>query len=448
MEKIIIFDKQKIKLEKEITTIGRGPECDIHLNDEQVSRYHGRFIKKGDDLYYEDNKSSNGSYLNNKLISSRKKIKEGDVIQISSFVLKVDLEIPTRKYPALDSDKIKDGIGCPNCGKTVSTEARFCVFCGAALKQLVKQNALPCPECGKLIPIGSKYCNYCGVDLSAETYDLDLTEITPVFAPVPDSAKGSAELSTIPLENLTKSMKRTSDQTTKKDLKKSKKLKKVLSKKDTSSVKAKVPSIKSKTPSLKAKTSSVKTDSRSLKIDKKQIKVEDVKSVPKSAKKIKAISPGKPAGFWIRTFSGLIDIIFYIILFSILFIAPAYFTNPFKINFKDGINLNLLREIHKNIRLETYIGLAAGAFFLALFYFISSTARKGGTPGKRIFGLYVFDYKTSKSPISRWRAFFRFLSYLTSIITVFIGFIIAAFKKNKRTLHDLIAGTQVCHRKK
>lgn len=454
MDRIIIFDKQKIKLNKEITTVGRGPECDIHLNDEQVSRSHGKFIRKGDDLFYEDNKSSNGSYLNNKLVTARKKIKEGDVIQISSFVLKVDLEIPTKRYPALESDQIKNKIGCPNCGKTVSKDALFCVFCGTALKKLVKQNTLPCPECGKIIPIGSKYCNFCGVDLSIETYDLDLTEITPVFMPIPAKGKTTDELSTIPLDELVKPKKQASKKTKGKTLIPKKKQKSIAPKSKTSSIKVKSISIKSQKPSIKTKNISVKakslstgTKSQSLKIDKKQIKIEDVKSLPKAKKKLKTISASKPAGFGVRAIALIFDSLFFLILCFVLFVGPAYFLNPFKIDFTKGINLNLLREIHHNIRLETYLGLAAGVLFLALLYFVAGTALRGGTLGKKIFGIAVFKKKTMTSPIGWWRAVIRTSAYIASIAILFIGFLISLLNKEKRTLHDYISGTQVSYKK-
>jgi uncharacterized RDD family membrane protein YckC/DNA-directed RNA polymerase subunit RPC12/RpoP len=419
MDKIIIFDKKKIKLDKEVITVGRGPDCDIHLNDEQVSRYHGKFTRRGEDLFYEDNKSSNGSYLNNKLITGKKKVKEGDVIQVSSFVLKIDLEIPTRRYPALESGAIKDGIKCPSCGKTISPNARYCVFCGSQVKKLIKQNTLPCPECGKLIPVGSKYCNHCGVDLSEETYDLDLTEMTPVFMTAPEVGKNQSDLSTIPLDEL----------------------------KVSSSSLAKTAIKKQPSMPKKGKKDSKKTKNPSLKIDKKQIKIEDIKSVSKISKKLASISAAKPAGFWIRTVALILDVVFFLILFFILFAAPAYFTNPFKLDFSNGINLQLFQEIHKNIRIEIYYGFAAGGFLLGFLYFVASVARNGGTPGKRIFGLYIFRKSSMTIPVGWGKAILRALSYIISTVLILMGFIIVAFKKDKRALHDIIAGTQVCHKK-
>jgi uncharacterized RDD family membrane protein YckC len=300
--------------------------------------------------------------------------------------------------------------------------------------------------------------------------------------PVPEKGKTPDELSTIPLDELTKFPKSAAEQTMKKKLMQDKKQKKLLSKGKKPSVKAKglsikgkrpsiksksisikakkpsiktksisaqakSPSIKSKSISIKSKTLSTGTRSQSLKIDKKQIKIEDIKSVPKSRKKTKTITASKPAGFWIRSIAMIVDLILYVLLFSVLFLAPAYFINPFHIDFSNGLNMNLLREIHRNIRIETYYGLAAGAFFLGLLYFVAATATRGGTIGKKIFGISVFKKKTMTSPIGWWRSILRTISYLVSIVTILIGFIFSAFNKDKRALHDLISGTQISYKK-
>jgi uncharacterized RDD family membrane protein YckC len=50
-------------------------------------------------------------------------------------------------------------------------------------------------------------------------------------------------------------------------------------------------------------------------------------------------------------------------------------------------------------------------------------------------------------PIGWGKAILRAFSYIISSVLILIGFIIVAFKKDKRALHDIIAGTQVCHKK-
>ncbi len=73
-------------LTREITSIGRSPQCDIFLNDMTVSREHAfiAFTEKG--YVISDRNSYNGLWVNN--ISLEKKILEcGDTIQIGAFCL-------------------------------------------------------------------------------------------------------------------------------------------------------------------------------------------------------------------------------------------------------------------------------------------------------------------------------------------------------------------------
>jgi uncharacterized RDD family membrane protein YckC len=81
------------------------------------------------------------------------------------------------------------------------------------------------------------------------------------------------------------------------------------------------------------------------------------------------------------------------------------------------------------------------AMFLGILYeavFLSSAWQ--ATPGKRLLGLKVVDQ--NGLPISFWRASGRTAGKILSSI-LFIGYIMAFFTKDKRALHDLMAGTIV-----
>jgi len=69
--------------------IGRQETGVEHLkNFKTVSRKHARFFKEGNKWYIEDLNSTNGTFVNNKLITSNQKfeIKNGDIINLSSQV--------------------------------------------------------------------------------------------------------------------------------------------------------------------------------------------------------------------------------------------------------------------------------------------------------------------------------------------------------------------------
>ena len=83
---------------------------------------------------------------------------------------------------------------------------------------------------------------------------------------------------------------------------------------------------------------------------------------------------------------------------------------------------------------------------ITLGYFVALTAsRHQATIGKQMFGIYVVPAKGGK--VSVLRSTGRFFAYILSYVTFFIGFIIAAFHKEKRALHDLLAGTVVMYGK-
>jgi pSer/pThr/pTyr-binding forkhead associated (FHA) protein len=74
-------------LDKEQTTIGRSPECDIFLDDVTVSRRHAVVAKKGDHLEIEDKGSLNGTFLNRRRIESSASFDDGDELQIGKYRL-------------------------------------------------------------------------------------------------------------------------------------------------------------------------------------------------------------------------------------------------------------------------------------------------------------------------------------------------------------------------
>ena len=71
-------------LEGERTAIGRGPECEVFLDDVTVSRKHA-VITRGDDGHtIEDEGSLNGTYVNRRRVEAAK-LEDGDEVQIGKY---------------------------------------------------------------------------------------------------------------------------------------------------------------------------------------------------------------------------------------------------------------------------------------------------------------------------------------------------------------------------
>lgn len=71
---------------------------------------------------------------------------------------------------------------------------------------------------------------------------------------------------------------------------------------------------------------------------------------------------------------------------------------------------------------------------------------RGSTPGKKILKIKVVD-ATTHLDISTKQAITRSFGYIVSLFVFMVGFIMVAFRKDKRGLHDLLANTIVIYDK-
>ncbi|MCD4749355.1 MAG: RDD family protein [Thermoanaerobaculales bacterium] len=94
----------------------------------------------------------------------------------------------------------------------------------------------------------------------------------------------------------------------------------------------------------------------------------------------------------------------------------------------------------------SWLGHAAGVIGLLFAfwwcYFLVGWGLMGGTPGKLILGIRVVDHE-GRCPIGPGRAALRLVAYTCSSITLLGGHLLAVFRGDRRTLHDVLAGTRV-----
>lgn len=69
--------------------VGRGPNCDIALDDDQVSREHARFVIRDDRVIVRDLGSRNGTYVNGAAIVGDVVIGDEDLVAIGRARLAV-----------------------------------------------------------------------------------------------------------------------------------------------------------------------------------------------------------------------------------------------------------------------------------------------------------------------------------------------------------------------
>jgi len=121
---------------------------------------------------------------------------------------------------------------------------------------------------------------------------------------------------------------------------------------------------------------------------------------------------GQPAGFFIRFWAFLLDLLLLGVLREgILLFWPSRYPYPW-----------------------------AGVLIL---YFTFWTGYTGQTLGKWALGLRVTD-RWGLYPVGYPKAFLRTLGYLASLLVWGLGFLWIIGDRGKRGWHDLLAGTRVC----
>lgn len=86
------------------------------------------------------------------------------------------------------------------------------------------------------------------------------------------------------------------------------------------------------------------------------------------------------------------------------------------------------------------VHLAIGLFITAV-YNVGLNGLMGATVGKLLIGARVV--RADGERLGYRRAALRFISEITSWLTLGIGFLFVAFRSDRRALHDLLAGTRV-----
>lgn len=69
--------------------IGRAEACQIRLDDTYISSFHARIFRREDGWYVEDLGSTNGTYLNQRRVTSPAELRAGDKLKIGKMTLEL-----------------------------------------------------------------------------------------------------------------------------------------------------------------------------------------------------------------------------------------------------------------------------------------------------------------------------------------------------------------------
>jgi hypothetical protein len=71
------------------TTIGRGPECELRIEDTYASQQHARIFGKQGGWYVEDLGSTNGTFVNEQRLAAPALLQPGDRVRVGTTVLEL-----------------------------------------------------------------------------------------------------------------------------------------------------------------------------------------------------------------------------------------------------------------------------------------------------------------------------------------------------------------------
>ncbi len=91
-------------LDKECITIGRKPDNDVQIDNLAISGHHAQIITILNDSFLEDLNSTNGSYVNSKLVKKHA-LKNGDIISIGKHQLKYVNDLAAKDGGSGDFEK-------------------------------------------------------------------------------------------------------------------------------------------------------------------------------------------------------------------------------------------------------------------------------------------------------------------------------------------------------
>ena len=132
------------------------------------------------------------------------------------------------------------------------------------------------------------------------------------------------------------------------------------------------------------------------------------------------------AGFWRRLAAGTADLLLCLILYALLYVGA----------------MKTLDYLESDMVFDIFQQVIPGFFiFLFIYQMILEMTPLRATLGKLLFDIRVLGHNGRRAGVIS--IVLRHLAKLLTLLTGGIGFIMAAFRKDKRAMHDLLSGCSV-----
>ena len=135
------------------TLVGRDVTCALRFNDPAVSRRHMRFVRRQNEVFVEDLKSSNGTLLNGRAVVTPLRLTDGDEVRVGARLLKVRITEEGESTPVPSTLVLR---GMNPGGADVKFDGR------AATQLPTSSGHQRCPKCGARVSEFDETCGQCG----------------------------------------------------------------------------------------------------------------------------------------------------------------------------------------------------------------------------------------------------------------------------------------------
>lgn len=155
----------------------------------------------------------------------------------------------------------------------------------------------------------------------------------------------------------------------------------------------------------------------------------------------------KYAGFWIRFTASFLDTLFLALPLAVViyFLSDGNWFDfaHYKQNMAYAMSGNAQKALasQPELSMKWELLFEVSVFIVTIMFW---KKWRGATPGKKFVHIKIVDSKTFQD-IDNKQAITRSFGYIVSTFALLIGFFMVAFRKDKRGLHDLLAGTSVIY---
>lgn len=403
----IDVEGRSIELPEGEVTVGRSRNCTVAVKDVTVSRHHATIWLEAGRARVCDLGSSNGTFVNGRRVQGEAGLASGDKVAVGETEMQLRIVTPAESPEATVRIEFGD-LFCPRCGAPVPRGAMACVACSQAIVAPPVAVAVPVAPVPPTPPAPPAPPPPQAVPPPRPPQSMPAPPAGVVPPPAPPPSFG-------PLPPAPAPAPRPFAPTPT----------------PTPSPFAQPPAAPPR-PSTPAPpvppTGAAPEPPREMLSSIREIELAPAPVVPAGLPG-RATGPAAqlaPAGFWVRLGAYLIDVVVMSAVY-LLVVGPLWLVGRPQL----GMSLGSLTMV------------AAG---LALAFV--GWGRFGTTPGKHLLGLRVVDVaKPNQVGIGAVKALIRWLGYMLSGMVLGIGFLLIAFRSDKRGLHDLLAGTAVGRRR-